>query len=86
VLAVAWIMTPKRKDDNSSEAPSAREKKKQKVLVARTIAVQSVGPVNENAMAGPSRTTVGSMKGLPSAIDVEKFTEVYCLWLCIIRL
>jgi ribonuclease P/MRP protein subunit POP1 len=46
-------MAPKRKNPDEL---SAREKKKQKTLVARTIAVQSVGPVNsnENVAAGPS--------------------------------
>lgn len=91
-------MAPKRK--NEGEDLSAREKKKQKISVARTIAVQSSTPASttQNAVAGPSRAVTFDsecsladlhhakyshltkiplgMKGLPSAIDVEKFAEV----------
>ena len=47
-------MAPKRKNDEST----SRERKKQKMDVARTIAVQSSAPssVPENAVAGPSKT------------------------------
>ncbi|TFK70360.1 POP1-domain-containing protein [Pluteus cervinus] len=61
-------MAPKRKNDESNEPQSSRDKKKQKVVAARTIAVQ------KNAIPGPS-TIPNSMKGLPGAIDVEKFAE-----------
>ena len=51
-------MPPKRKSDDSEspEPPSARERKKQKTVQARTISVQS-NPAgrNDNATAGPSR-------------------------------
>ena len=91
-------MAPKRKNDDES---TARERKKQKMVAARTIAVQSTTPrsVPENSVAGPSRTVAfvdsescasllffsalhelmfdpAGMKGLPSAIDVERFAEV----------
>ena len=48
-------MAPKRKNDDES---TARERKKQKMAVARTIAVQesTASPMPENALAGPSRT------------------------------
>jgi ribonuclease P/MRP protein subunit POP1 len=48
-------MAPKRKNDEES---TARERKKQKMAVARTIEVQSTTPRSapENAIAGPSRT------------------------------
>lgn len=48
-------MAPKRK--NEGEEPTARERKKQKIAVARTIAVQSTTTptsTSENAVAGPS--------------------------------
>ncbi|KAG6900179.1 hypothetical protein C0993_001891 [Termitomyces sp. T159_Od127] len=69
-------MSHKRKDE-SVDAPTGREKKKLKMTVARTIAVQSVKTVSfsENAAAGPSNARVNSLNGLPSAIDVEKFAE-----------
>ncbi|KAM6494217.1 POPLD (NUC188) domain containing protein [Amanita muscaria] len=63
-------MAPKRKDDTTNDAQTAREKKKQKVAFARTIAVQDP----PSASAGPSTFT--SLGRLPSAIDVEKFAEV----------
>ncbi|KAG6906953.1 hypothetical protein DXG01_011213 [Tephrocybe rancida] len=67
-------MAPKRKD---AEEPTGREKKKMKMSAARTIAVQPVKAVSfsENAVAGPSKSAVNSLIGLPSAIDVEKFSE-----------
>ncbi|KAG6844080.1 hypothetical protein H0H93_016663, partial [Arthromyces matolae] len=64
-------MAPKRKDGAQKE-PTGREKKKQKMNAARTIAVQSVS-FSENAQAGPSSNS--GLNGLPSAIDVEKFAE-----------
>lgn len=44
-------MAPKRK--NEGNEPTARERKKQKIAVARTIAVQPT-TIPENAVAGPS--------------------------------
>ncbi|KAH7915836.1 ribonucleases P/MRP protein subunit POP1-domain-containing protein [Hygrophoropsis aurantiaca] len=73
-------MAPKRKNDQSDELTS-RDRKKQKMADARTIAVQPTASTSNyiqgNAEAGPSKTVVrfDSMQGLPSAIDVEKFTE-----------
>ncbi|KAG6903119.1 hypothetical protein C0995_004666 [Termitomyces sp. Mi166 len=73
-------MAPKRKDGSRDE-PTRREKKKMKMTAARTIAVQSVKTVSfsENAVAGPSNAAVSieDLNGLPSAIDVEKFAEVW---------
>lgn len=51
-------MGPKRKNDDES---SARERKKQKMAVARTIAVQSTTSTAgssqpQNAVAGPSKS------------------------------
>ncbi|KAF8073840.1 NUC188 domain-containing protein [Lyophyllum atratum] len=69
-------MASKRK--GGVEEPTGREKKKQKMAIARTIAVQAVKTVSfsENAIAGPSsKPGVNSMRGLPSTIDVEKFSE-----------
>ncbi|KAJ4501438.1 NUC188 domain-containing protein [Lentinula lateritia] len=55
-----------------------KERKKQKLADARTIAIQS--PIaTSNAVAGPSRlgsTVNDKLKRLPGAIDVEKFAEV----------
>lgn len=55
-------MAPKRKTDASQEETTAREKKKMKVTVARTIAVQPVKAVtfSDNAVAGPSSGPVNS--------------------------
>jgi ribonuclease P/MRP protein subunit POP1 len=48
-------MAPKRKNN---EEPTARERKKQKMAEARTIAVQSTTPrsVPNNPVAGPSKS------------------------------
>ncbi|KAH7927632.1 POP1-domain-containing protein [Leucogyrophana mollusca] len=73
-------MPPKRKNDHAEELTS-RERKRQKMADARTIAVQPTASTSNsgqgNAVPGPSKTTVrfDSMQGLPTAIDVEKFTE-----------
>ncbi|RDB17942.1 Ribonucleases P/MRP protein subunit POP1 [Hypsizygus marmoreus] len=70
-------MPPKRKNGTDGE-PTSREKKKQKVATARTIAVQQVKAVSfsETAVAGPSnKLGVDSLRRLPSAIDVERFAE-----------
>lgn len=56
-------MAPKRK--NEGEEPTARERKKQKIAEARTIAVQpSTMPtsVPENAIAGPSNLKAVTFK------------------------
>ena len=45
-------MGTKRKNDDES---SARERKKEKLTVARTIAVQST-TIGQNAVAGPSKS------------------------------
>ncbi|KAF9077548.1 POP1-domain-containing protein [Rhodocollybia butyracea] len=58
---------------DDAQSTNFKERKKQKLADARTIAVQS------NAVAGPSRsgpTVNDKMKLLPGAIDVEKFAEV----------
>ncbi|KII86967.1 hypothetical protein PLICRDRAFT_276152 [Plicaturopsis crispa FD-325 SS-3] len=73
-------MAPKRKNTETDEAvaPSTgRERKKQKVAFARTIDVQSTSHSGgQNVVAGPSKkTTVDSLKGLPTSIDVERFAE-----------
>ncbi|KAI0631997.1 POP1-domain-containing protein [Trametes polyzona] len=73
-------MPPKRPNETRpSDELSGRERKKQKTAMARTIAVQpSAGSstVNESAAAGPSKSVrFDSMKGLPGAIDVERFAE-----------
>ncbi|KAI9058196.1 POP1-domain-containing protein [Trametes sanguinea] len=71
-------MPPKRHtDNNASEELSGRERKKQKTAQARSIAVQSApSNANENATAGPSKSVrFDSMKGLPGALDVERFAE-----------
>ncbi|KAI0755130.1 POP1-domain-containing protein [Daedaleopsis nitida] len=70
-------MAPKRQNDSgASDELSGRERKKQKTAIARTIAVQDVGSSSGNALAGPSKSVrFDSMKGLPGALDVEKFAE-----------
>lgn len=93
-------MAAKRKNGSDVEQPTPREKKKQKIAVARTIAVQSTASANEsqNAVAGPSRIVTfdskfsfcygvdwmlydfSGLKGLPSALDVEKFAEVFTIF------
>ncbi|KAG5642672.1 hypothetical protein DXG03_002356 [Asterophora parasitica] len=49
-------MPPKRKDGSGGDEPTGREKKKQKMAVARTIAVQPMKSVSfsANTIAGPS--------------------------------
>ncbi|KAI0917369.1 hypothetical protein AcW1_007429 [Taiwanofungus camphoratus] len=74
-------MPPKRKGDDYTDTnePTARERKKQKTAIARTIAVQptsSTAAVSGNAVAGPSRSVrFDGMQGLPSSLDVERFAE-----------
>ncbi|TFY68580.1 hypothetical protein EVG20_g3505 [Dentipellis fragilis] len=72
-------MPPKRPNEQAAEEISSRERKKQKVTAARTIAVQQTsgaGSTAGNAVAGPSKTVrIDSMKGLPTSLDVEKFAE-----------
>ncbi|EIW59552.1 POP1-domain-containing protein [Trametes versicolor FP-101664 SS1] len=73
-------MAPKRASDTRQpEDVSGRERKKQKTAAARTIAVQpTAGPsaTGENAKTGPSKSVrFDSMKGLPGALDVERFAE-----------
>ncbi|KAI0373884.1 POP1-domain-containing protein [Pilatotrama ljubarskyi] len=73
-------MAPKRQNESrQSDELSGRERKKQKTAIARTIAIQSAaGPstASESASAGPSKSVrFDSMKGLPGALDVEKFAE-----------
>ncbi|KDQ20858.1 hypothetical protein BOTBODRAFT_320829 [Botryobasidium botryosum FD-172 SS1] len=68
-------MPPKRPNgdgEKDSGEPTGREKKKQKTVVARTINVQQ-----SPAQAGPSTANLSAsgMKGLPGAIDVEKFAD-----------
>ncbi|KAF8631784.1 hypothetical protein AX17_004999 [Amanita inopinata Kibby_2008] len=66
-------MAPKRKNDTGSNPQTARERKRQKVTAARTIAVQNA---SSTASPGPSTfTNASSANRLPGAIDVEKFTE-----------
>ncbi|KAI0821998.1 POP1-domain-containing protein [Trametes gibbosa] len=72
-------MAPKRQHDTrASDELSGRERKKQKTTAARTIAVQpSTGPSTAaNSGTGPSKPVrFDSMKGLPGALDVERFAE-----------
>ncbi|KAH9847891.1 POP1-domain-containing protein [Lenzites betulinus] len=73
-------MAPKRQNDTRpSDELSGRERKKQKTAAARTIAVQpSAGPstLADRDTAGPSKSVrFDSMKGLPGALDVERFAE-----------
>ncbi|KAK2465239.1 hypothetical protein APHAL10511_002593 [Amanita phalloides] len=65
-------MSQKRKDE-SLNIQNAREKKRQKVAFARTIAVQSL-PSTASSSSVPS-TSKATSGNLPSAIDVEKFTQ-----------
>ncbi|KAF8349342.1 NUC188 domain-containing protein [Amanita rubescens] len=68
-------MAQKRKDESTNNTQNSREKKRQKLTNARTIAVQSL-PSVASSSAGPSTSKAGnSMDRLPSTIDVEKFTE-----------
>ncbi|KAI6041590.1 ribonucleases P/MRP protein subunit POP1-domain-containing protein [Pisolithus marmoratus] len=64
-------MPPKRKGDECSEL-NARERKKLKVADA-----PGHGDQAANATPGPSKTTISFdlMKGLPTTLDVERFTE-----------
>ncbi|KAH9924259.1 POP1-domain-containing protein [Epithele typhae] len=69
-------MAPKR--PSPSEELSGRERKKQKTALARTIAVQpgASSRGSGNAEAGSSKSVrFESMKGLPGAVDVERFAE-----------
>ncbi|KAL7280061.1 hypothetical protein ACG7TL_006476 [Trametes sanguinea] len=71
----------------ANEELTGRERKKQKTALARSIAVQSApSNASENATAGPSKSVrfdskgdaalnVCGMKGLPGALDVERFAE-----------
>ncbi|KAI0670934.1 POP1-domain-containing protein [Trametes maxima] len=73
-------MPPKRPNDSRQpDELTGRERKKQKTAVARTIAVQpAAGPsnANNNAIAGSSKSVrFDSMKGLPGALNVERFAE-----------
>ncbi|TFK40578.1 NUC188 domain-containing protein [Crucibulum laeve] len=69
-------MAPKRKNEANAEETTSREKKKLKITEARTIAVQFATPGASSTCPKPSNAvTTNSMKGLPSAIDVEKFAE-----------
>ncbi|TFY75477.1 hypothetical protein EWM64_g8533 [Hericium alpestre] len=75
-------MAPKRKNDQPTEDLTSREKKKQKVTAARTIAVQPSQPATPSSsnasqpVAGPSKTVrIDSAKALPATLDVEKFAE-----------
>ncbi|KAF8635812.1 hypothetical protein AX15_000014 [Amanita polypyramis BW_CC] len=68
-------MARKRKDETTNDTQNAREKKRQKVTMARTIAVQSLPP-GMGSSTGPSTSgTSGGMGRLPGAIDVERFAE-----------
>ncbi|KAE9383432.1 POP1-domain-containing protein [Gymnopus androsaceus JB14] len=61
----------------NAQATNFKERKKQKLAGARTIAVQSPDTTT-NAAAGPSRLGPiinDKLKQLPGAIDVEKFAE-----------
>lgn len=62
-------MAPKRKNDSGQEEQSARDRKKQKMAMARTIAVQPAQP--ENAVAGPS-----SSKGPDSKFEYHVFNLI----------
>ncbi|KAF8895447.1 NUC188 domain-containing protein [Infundibulicybe gibba] len=64
-------MPPKRKGLNDSDGPTAREKKKLKMNVVRTIAVQPITGAKDLDV-GPSKLQT---RHLPNAIDVEKFSE-----------
>ncbi|KAH6912558.1 ribonuclease P/MRP protein subunit [Coprinopsis sp. MPI-PUGE-AT-0042] len=66
----------KRKKDGGQDEMTGREKKKVRLAEARSIPVQTPGP-STPSMAGPSKVvpTTNSLAGLPSAIDVEKFSE-----------
>ncbi|CCL99258.1 uncharacterized protein FIBRA_01273 [Fibroporia radiculosa] len=74
-------MPPKRKNGSEAgyEEPTARERKKQKTAIARTIAVQpdtSAAKNTSNAVAGSSKSVrFDSMQGLPGSLDVERFAE-----------
>jgi hypothetical protein len=78
-------MAPKRTHEGDQDA-SARSKKKQKTTDARVIHFQS-GPSSSTAVTTNSEWLVAfsypdpigklGAAGLPSAIDVEKFTEVF---------
>ncbi|KAG6333871.1 hypothetical protein ID866_5214 [Astraeus odoratus] len=76
-------MPPKRKGEESKDL-NGRDRKKLKMADARTIAVQPTvhsssgqGDRQANAAPGPSKTVVNfdTSQGLPSSIDVERFTE-----------
>ncbi|THH20545.1 hypothetical protein EW146_g820 [Bondarzewia mesenterica] len=69
-------MPSKRSNEHLSDDITARERKKQKIATARTIAVQQPTSASENAISGPAkRVQFGGMKGLPASLDVEKFAE-----------
>ncbi|KZT73935.1 POP1-domain-containing protein [Daedalea quercina L-15889] len=68
----------RRSDDSESpDPPTARDRKKQKTALARTIPVQSAqASTTKTAAAGPSKSVrFNSMQGLPASIDVERFAE-----------
>jgi len=71
-------MPPKRKNAEG-EGNTGRERKKQRVAGARTIAVLSV---RQLGVSGDARDRLSKpaapqgMQGLPNAVDIEKFVEV----------
>lgn len=63
-------MAPKRKNDAGSDAPTAREKKKQKTVEARSIAVQPT--TNTTSTSAPSiSTTNDTSAGLPKSVRFD---------------
>ncbi|KAL0960688.1 hypothetical protein HGRIS_005715 [Hohenbuehelia grisea] len=70
-------MAGKRRNDDTDQTPevvTGRTKKKVRLQVARTIAVQPVASGSSQiAAAGPSNTSTS--KRLPGSLDVEKFVE-----------
>ncbi|KAF5389250.1 hypothetical protein D9757_003446 [Collybiopsis confluens] len=59
----------------NAQPTNFKERKKQKLAEARTIAVQSPPATSKTTAAGPSRLPNDKLKPIPGAIDVEKFAE-----------
>jgi hypothetical protein len=71
-------MTPAKRKHEEAVGETARERKKQKKDVARTIAVQSVASITvpENAVAGPS--TMATDSELVVAFQVTRVGRALC--------
>ncbi|KAF9814981.1 hypothetical protein IEO21_04831 [Rhodonia placenta] len=78
-------MPPKRKDNSDAgDEPTARERKKQKTAIARTIAVQptaSSSTSGSNPVAGPSKSARAfEMKAMHDAMQSARSNSTQRAW------